>query len=248
MRLILLCEDARLSNALHAGLKLRGGALEIGAFVGISETLQHLTGSQAEFVVIALDDAQQAASICTQLRLSGCNSLVILIVSEDDVRLQVRALIAGADDVISMANLGALTLRLNAHIERRRRGLQRSSGTMAISPGRPETMNTDFEAGLATLDLTPIEERLVLCLHSAHGGVVTREELCRAVWRKQTVLRHTLYVHISLLRRKLAGVNWSIASLRDADSGRRGYSLLLATAQESVHHHGSDSVRSPRVG
>ncbi len=69
--------------------------------------------------------------------------------------------------------------------------------------------------------LTYLEFELLVALARQAGRVVSREELFRTLWgRHPTDDIHRLAVHVSRLRKKIAGSRWAIQTVN-----KRGYSL-----------------------
>ena len=81
----------------------------------------------------------------------------------------------------------------------------------------------------SALNLTRVEERLLECLERAGKSGATSQVLREYAWPNARVMRHTLHVHISALRRKLATTDWTIGNIRGW-----GYALIATkTGRES---------------
>ena len=145
----------------------------------------------------------------------------------------------GYDVIVVFANLATeveishFAARLKAHLQR-----LASSRRFAATSHRSPTPQTARDARSKVEDvsgvceLTRIEERIFACLLGEDGGLAS-EALCKLVWPNQKVLRHTLHVHLSSLRQKLIGTEWSVDYVRG-----RGYSLRRS----------DDSTKSVVVG
>lgn len=70
------------------------------------------------------------------------------------------------------------------------------------------------------VELTYLEFELLHLLAGQSGRVLSREEICAALWSEETGNANKLTVHVSRLRKKMAGSRWSIQTVK-----KRGYSL-----------------------
>jgi len=127
-----------------------------------------------------------------------------------------HALFQGADGYVTRPIDGAMFLARARSLLRRKS--RQSSGTRR-SPF--QISSTPRKSG-ELLKLTPVEERLLRALLNKEGGVASREELSKVVWKgrgKDTSLRY----YILCLRRKLA----SNALGKILTQRGKGYSLRL---------------------
>ncbi len=128
---------------------------------------------------------------------------VIVVTAQDDDRVIVAALDAGADDyVVKPFGVEQVAARIRAV-------LRRGGTTGRAEPYRVGDLVVDAATRTATLegrvlDLTRKEFELLLALASRHGEVVTRRELLVEVWQQPYGGGdRTVDVHLSWLRRKL---------------------------------------------
>jgi len=166
-----------------------------------------LNGLQSGIILLAiLENSASGLSMCQQLRLA-CDLPIVICSrngSEQDI---VRAFECGADDYLVIPvqpkELGA----------RLRAVLRRSAGWPATQPSRPVLVAGEFEIRLnerrvfrrgQSIDLSPIEFRLLESLMRRPGQLVTHSQLLAEVWGPQYVdSRNYLRLYIQYLRAKI---------------------------------------------
>jgi DNA-binding response OmpR family regulator len=136
-------------------------------------------------------------------RASGATALLLLC-PDNGADSMVRALDAGADDVVhSPVTTGVLAARLRALCRRSQRtGL--SHQRIRLGDFLLDRATSNVQDGHRTVDLTPREFALAWFLFSRPCAFVTREAITMGVWGVQAeIAEHTLEQHISRLRKKL---------------------------------------------
>ncbi|MBN1850585.1 MAG: response regulator transcription factor [Deltaproteobacteria bacterium] len=135
---------------------------------------------------------------------------VLMLTARGDETDRIVGLEMGADDYIPktfssrelLARLRAVTRRYFKSESSTEQGINEAliiSGDLIISP----TSRT-ARLGTKTLELTPLEFDLFMCLAKAPGRVLSRDQLLDAVaGRSYEVFDRSIDVHISSLRRKL---------------------------------------------
>ena len=81
----------------------------------------------------------------------------------------------------------------------------------------------DVRIGDRRIDLTYLEFELLHLLAAQPGRVLSREEICAALWDEDVGNANKLTVHVSRLRQKMSGSSWSIHTVK-----KRGYALAEA--------------------
>ena len=196
-------DEVKLAEALKQGLEddLRALALartgEEGFFLAQTQ----------EFDLWVLDVRQpgrDGIEILRNLRLLGDRTPALLLTSMDAVQDRVRGLDAGADDyLVKPFAFSELQARIRALL---RRGGAYVSATLSLGDLVLDQVRHSVARGGKTIDLTPREFELLEYLLSQQGQVVSREMLCREVWKesaRHTPLDNVIDVHIARLRRKI---------------------------------------------
>ncbi len=148
---------------------------------------------------------------------SRTNGFVIVLSDRDDELERVRVLRAGADDIwLQPLSNVELAVRLHALLRRRRRSISAELPQEFALPGRVVTTGPiTIDLGRRTVELdgtgvplTRIEFDLLAELCQQPREIYRREELLRAVWHDEIPGDgHVIDVHVSNLRRKLAGTS-----------------------------------------
>ena len=137
------------------------------------------------------------------------NTPIVILSGRYDEREKVAALERGADDYVTKPfGVEELNARLRA-------ALRRSAGPQADTDGRVEigplvldAARHDVRVDGKPLELTPREFEILRVLLSHAGRIVTKGHLLRSVWGTAYQGEDSyVYVHVSQLRKKLAGAD-----------------------------------------
>ncbi|GAA1332981.1 response regulator transcription factor [Brachybacterium rhamnosum] len=174
---------------------------------------------------------------------------VLMLTARDDETDMLVGLGVGADDYMTKPfSMRELVARLKALLRRVRR-----APAPAPAGGSPAEPQLALQIGDLVIDragrrvmragvpahLTPTEFDLLLCLATAPGTVLTREQLLADVWDwVDATGTRTVDSHVKALRRKLGadlvrtvhGVGYALEAPEDADGGEGGGSGLPADA------------------
>jgi DNA-binding response OmpR family regulator len=149
--------------------------------------------------------------VCRRIRASGKDVPVLMLTARTDEADFVVGLDAGADDYV------AKPFRM-AELLARARALQRRRipALMDIGGVRVETGSRRVEVDGVEIALSNKEFELLRVMMSRAGQVVTREEILSEVWNDPSMkTSKTLDMHMSWLRRKLAGQDSGTAAVAD---------------------------------
>jgi DNA-binding response OmpR family regulator len=137
--------------------------------------------------------------LCRQLRARHPERPIVVVTGKCGELDLVDALEAGADDYVTKPfSLAVLTARIRRHLERTGR-------VTVIGPLRIEHRARRTTLDDQVLDLTPREFDLLAALADRAGQAVGKDELIAAVWDSHwSRSTHTLAVHVSALRAKMA--------------------------------------------
>jgi DNA-binding response OmpR family regulator len=194
-------DDAAIRSAVQRGLADRGLAVA-SATTGLG-ALQAVVREPPDVVLLDLGLPDVDGITLISMIRATSHVPIIVITANDEDRMLVRALDAGADDyVVKPFGTEQVAARMRAV-------LRRVGRAATPEPMRIGELVIDERARLATLAGEPLplsrkEFDLLVALASRAGEVVTRRELLASVWRDAYGSSdRTLDVHLSWLRRKL---------------------------------------------
>ncbi|MBM9467687.1 response regulator transcription factor [Nakamurella leprariae] len=139
--------------------------------------------------------------VCRRIRAAAAQVPVLMLTARTDEADLIVGLDAGADDYVGKPfRMAELLARIRALLRRRTPALLEVSGV------RMETAARRVEVDGAEITLANKEFELLRVMMSRAGQVVTREEILAEVWNDPGMKStKTLDMHMSWLRRKLAG-------------------------------------------
>jgi DNA-binding response OmpR family regulator len=201
MRVLVIEDDAELSEAIGVGLRREQMAVDIApdGSAGLDRAL--VTG----FDVIVLDrdlPGVHGDDVCSRLVAAGCRSRVLMLTASATIEDRVDGLTLGADDYLTKPFAFAeLVARIRALRRRAQPALPPvlSRGDLVLDPARRVARR-----GGRDLDLGPKEFGVLELLLAAQGRVVSAEELLERAWDEMAdPFTTAVKVTISRLRRKL---------------------------------------------
>lgn len=206
MRILVVEDDPEISRFIVRGLTEERNLVDL-----VEDGLSAVDMAAAEeYDVIVLDlmlPALDGFEVCRRLRARGVDTPAIIVTARDGVADRVRALDAGADDVLVKPFVfDELLARLRALGRRgRTRHLTHllEYGGIAIDP----VAHTVTLAG-HPVQLTATEYRLLSFLVRRAEAVVTRDQLAQHVWGGDyDPLSNNADVYVGYVRRKLQAVS-----------------------------------------
>ncbi|HLX49343.1 MAG TPA: response regulator transcription factor [Streptosporangiaceae bacterium] len=201
MRVLVIEDDAELSEAIGTGLRREQMAVDIAldGSAGLDRAL--VTG----FDVIVLDrdlPGLHGDDVCAELVAAGCRSRVLMLTAAATIEDRVDGLSLGADDYLPKPFAFAeLVARIRALLRRSQPALPPvlCRGGLTLDPARRSASRDGRELGLG-----PKEFGVLELLLAAQGRVVSAEELLERVWDEMAdPFTTAVKVTISRLRRKL---------------------------------------------
>lgn len=159
---------------------------------------------------------------CNEIRAKSKVPIVFLSSADDNMNI-VMALNMGGDDFISKPfDLNVLTAKVQALL--RRNYSFKEQGRLLEHEGAVLNLN---DATLTyqeeRIELTKNEYRILQCLMSRAGEIVSRDEIIRALWEDDSFVDdNTLTVNVTRLRKKLEE-----AGLRDYIRTKKGIGYMV---------------------
>ena len=169
-----------------------------------ADAMAAFTGSGSDIGLVILDlglPDLDGLEVCRRIRMSGRDVPVLMLTARTDEADFVVGLDAGADDYVAKPfRMAELLARVRALLRRRVPPL------MDIAGVKVETGSRRVEVDGVEVALSNKEFELLRVMMSRAGQVVTREEILSEVWNDPSMkTSKTLDMHMSWLRRKLAG-------------------------------------------
>jgi DNA-binding response OmpR family regulator len=209
---LLVEDDPAIAGPLSRALQREGyRVLPVQTGVGaVSAFAVHGADITLVILDLGLPDLD-GLEVCRRIRATGKDVPVLMLTARTDEADFVVGLDAGADDYV------AKPFRM-AELLARARALQRRRipALMEIGGVRVETGSRRVEVDGVEIALSNKEFELLRVMMSRAGQVVTREEILSEVWNDPSMkTSKTLDMHMSWLRRKLAGQDSGTAAVAD---------------------------------
>ncbi len=203
LRVLVVSEAPESQELFHTILSDNGYRMESAS--GGMDAVDLVHDTQPDLIVMDWGlPGISGLSLCRNLR-RWTDVPILVVTDRTNQRDQVAALDAGADDYIARPfDTQVFLARLNALARRRSQRLEDDSAPVTIGD-----LTIDFESievwrSGEKLHLTPSEFNLLAALARHPGQVLTYEQLMNHIFdRGEVQNRHTLFVHISRLRKKL---------------------------------------------
>ncbi len=160
-------------------------------------------------------------SLCADIRKASPTP-IIFVTSRDSAADELRALSLGGDDYITKPyNISVLLARIKAVL--RRTGGTAEPDTLAADGLTLHLTQGTISAGTKSVELTRNELKILSCLMSHAGEIVSRADLIEALWDSQIYIDdNTLSVNVTRLRSKLEELG-----MADVIKTRRGMGYQL---------------------
>jgi len=162
-----------------------------------------LTGGYDAITLDRMLPELDGLALVTELRRAGIDTPVLMISALSDVDARVRGLRAGGDDYLTKPFApDEMAARVEVLLRRRRAPVVETH--LTVGDLDLDLMARTASRGSATLELLPIEFRLLEFLMRNSGQVLTRSMIFEAVWGYHfDPGTNVIDVHIARLRRKV---------------------------------------------
>ncbi len=203
MRVLVVEDERKVADALRDGLE----AEHYSVTVERSGEAGFYRSSTEAFDLILLDlglPGRDGLEILAAIREKRIKAPVIVLTARDGVQDRVSGLDAGADDyLIKPFAFSELLARMRALM---RRFESYQPCTFGVGPLSLDTATRVVTRAGVLLDLTEKEFDLLEYFMRYRGQVVSRETLCREIWRevsRSATFDNVIDVHMARLRRKI---------------------------------------------
>jgi two-component system response regulator QseB len=202
VHILVVEDDAPLGDALEAGLRDRGFAVDWVRDGTAADTARR----SGDYAAVVLDiglPRRSGLEVLRTWRARGDRIPVLLLTARDALEDRVRGLDAGADDyVVKPVALDELAARLRA-LARRAQGL--GSEVLEAGPLVLDGATRSVRYAGRPVELNPREFTLLRELLLAAGRVLTRAQLEERLYDAASAVEsNAIEVHVHHLRRKLA--------------------------------------------
>ncbi len=179
--------------------------------------------------------------LCLKLRKMNMESRssILILTAHSELEEKIRGFSAGADDyVVKPFEPRELLARMEAIQRRRVDGGIQSTISLANLLINIETHAVSVKLAngkSASIDLTPIEFKILFALVKNYGKEIDRQTLVRLIWDKVNLSERNIDTHVCHLRKKIAQSNLSIKNKRG-----NGYYIKTEEASASVAAEDAD--------
>jgi DNA-binding response OmpR family regulator len=201
-RILIVEDEPGIALGLEDDLKMEGYDIEVLAD-GNAACQRALATT---FDLILLDvmlPGKDGFEVCRELRRRGLSSPILMLTAKVQEAEKVMGLELGADDYVTKP-FGTRELRARIKALLRRGNSQRPSDIYSFDGLELDFERAELRKAGQTVELTPIEFRLLSVFVRSHGRVLTREQLLAAAWAPDTFASDRVVDnHIANLRKKI---------------------------------------------
>ena len=205
-RILVIEDDPAIGQSLLDGLKQHGfhAALTKTGSGGVEHAQKH--SPHLIVLDIRLPDGS-GFDVCRQMRSLGLHQPIIMLTAQHDELDKVLGLEMGADDYMTKPfSLRELVSRVRAQLRRAYGDYSTAeSAVIVINDLVLELETGQVRRGTGSINLTPIEFRLLSHLARHRGQALSRAQIVEAVWGYAPDIESekTVNVHIRRLREKI---------------------------------------------
>ncbi|MGI8784353.1 MAG: response regulator transcription factor [Acidobacteriota bacterium] len=199
-RILVVEDDAAIALGLGDDLKLEG--YDAVVLQDGESALQ--TARKEPFDLILLDvmlPNKDGFEVCRELRRAGVQTPIILLTAKTQESDKVLGLDLGADDYVTKPfSPRELRARIKAILRRK----SDTPDVFRFADIEVDFTRCDLRRGGKSVEMTPLEFKILGAFIRHHGRVLTREQLLDEVWGRDVFLTDRVVdTHITNLRKKL---------------------------------------------
>lgn len=203
MRVLIIEDEIDLANAIAAGLRKQGYAVDVVFDGNVGD--EYATVNDYDLLILDLNlPGMDGLEICRRLRSSRPNLLILMVTARSHHSDRVAGLDLGADDyLVKPFDFGELLARVRALLRRDLRGRDTivQWGKLKLDP-----LSRTVWHDKSRIELTRKEFSILEYLMRHQGDIISQEELLEHVWDAESnPFSGSIRVHIHSLRRKLSG-------------------------------------------
>ncbi|MEM9452249.1 MAG: response regulator transcription factor [Cyanobacteria bacterium P01_E01_bin.6] len=201
MRVLVIEDDAGISNFIHQGLKEAGYAVDL-AFNGSEGVNRAITTEYDAILLDVLLPKLDGFEVLKALRKQRIQTPVLLLTALDTVQDRVLGLDAGADDYLGKPfDFSELLARLRALL---RRPLLQTDNVLHIASLEMNVLQRSVKWENSFIELSPREFSLLEYLMRHPNQALSRNQIAQHVWRFDFYGDFKVIdVYIGYLRRKI---------------------------------------------
>jgi two-component system alkaline phosphatase synthesis response regulator PhoP len=202
IRILVVEDEPGIAMGLEDDLRMEGYAVELAAD---GETAAR-RAREGSFDLILLDvmlPGKDGFEVCRELRRSGLKTPILMLTAKAQEAEKVMGLELGADDYVTKP-FGTRELRARIRALLRRATDGAGAGTKRFGDVEVDFERGELRRGGESVELTPIEFKLLAVFLAARGRVLSRERLVEGVWGPNTFASDRIVDnHIANLRKKI---------------------------------------------
>ncbi len=201
MRILLVEDEAHLSQAVASGLRAEGFAVDVAD--NGTDGLAMARGGAYDLVILdILLPGTNGFLVCSRLRAAGIWTPILMLTAKVGELDEAEALDTGADDFLTKPfSFVVLLARIRALLRRgmRERPAVLAAGDLTLDPAEHRCRRGDTD-----IDLTPREFSLLEYLMRFAGEAVSKREILAHVWGEDFEGDPNIVeVYVGYLRRKI---------------------------------------------
>lgn len=201
MRILLVEDEAHLSQAVASGLRAEGFAVDVAD--NGTDGLAMARGGAYDLVILdILLPGTNGFLVCSKLRAAGIWTPILMLTAKVGELDEAEALDTGADDFLTKPfSFVVLLARIRALLRRgmRERPAVLAAGDLTLDPAEHRCRRGDTD-----IDLTPREFSLLEYLMRFAGEAVSKREILAHVWGEDFEGDPNIVeVYVGYLRRKI---------------------------------------------
>ncbi|MFZ2664272.1 MAG: response regulator transcription factor [Patescibacteria group bacterium] len=201
MRILVIEDDKKISNALREGLEFEGFAVDIAE----TGTDGYDLSSTTDYDLIILDlmlPGMDGMEICKRLREDGKHTLILMLTARSEIEDKIAGLNTGADDYLAKPfSFEELLARIRSLL---RRSTSFTPDELTCENLKMNVRGFSVVRGGKNINLSKKEFALLEYLMRNKNKVIAKEDIIEHVWNYDAdILPNTVEVYIGYLRNKI---------------------------------------------